>query len=99
MPCRTQSAGHPKAHLQGNAVFQRDNHLQRLSGYPCGAGQMREQERRADAILLPRGCAALDFIRRQGCRHGVAPWLHILLLRCMGIVQRDGDKTAQQPIR
>ena len=31
------------------------------------------------------------------------PVLHALeqqvLLRCMGIVQRDGDKTAQQPIR
>ena len=38
--------------------------LQRLSGNPCGAGQMREQERRADALLLPRGCAALDFTRR-----------------------------------
>ncbi len=60
----TQSAGHTQTYLQGNAVFQRDNHLQRLSGNPCGAGQMREQERRADALLLPRGCAALDFTRR-----------------------------------
>ena len=34
------------------------------SGNPCDAGQMREQERRADALLLPRGCAALDFTRR-----------------------------------
>ncbi len=66
MPYRTQSAGHPKAHLQGNAVFLRDNHLQRLSGNPCGAGQMREQERRNDALLLPRGCAALDRSQRQG---------------------------------
>lgn len=68
-------------------------------GYPCGAGQMREQERRTDAFLLPRGRAALDFTRRQGYGHGVAPWLPFLLLRCVGIRQRYGGKTAQQPIR
>lgn len=73
MPCRTQSAGHTQTHLQGNAEFQRDNHLQRVSGNPRGAGQMREQERRTDAFLLPRGRAALDFTRRQGYGHGVAP--------------------------
>ena len=99
MPCRTQSAGHTQTHLQGNAEFQRDNHLQRVSGNPRGAGQMREQERRTDAFLLPRGRAALDFTRRQGYGHGVAPWLPFLLLRCVGIRQRYGGKTAQQPIR
>ncbi len=84
---------------KGNAEFQRDNHLQRVSGNPRGAGQMREQERRTDAFLLPRGRAALDFTRRQGYGHGVAPWLPFLLLRCVGIRQRYGGKTAQQPIR
>ena len=88
-----------QTHLQGNAEFQRDNHLQRVSGNPRGAGQMREQERRTDAFLLPRGRAALDFTRRQGYGHGVAPWLPFLLLRCVGIRQRYGGKTAQQPIR
>ena len=58
--------------------------VQRVSVNPCGAGQVREQERRADEIILPRGCAALDFTQRHHYRHGSAPWLLFLLLRCVG---------------
>ena len=60
----TPAAHHGAAVDEQLRVRTHDNHLQRLSGNPCGAGQMREQERRADALLLPRGCAALDFTRR-----------------------------------
>ena len=62
--------------------------------------QVRCESRKGEPmLLLPRGCAALDFTRREGYGHGVAPWLPFLLLRCVGIRQRYGGKTAQQPIR
>lgn len=81
----TEDWGYTQTPLQRNGVFQRDNNLQGISSYPSMPSEIYQPKRRADAVLLSRGCATLDFSRRKSNRHSIAPRISILLLRPMDI--------------